>query len=74
LVPWSGFGWHRPFWKGTEEQRYKYKVETIKATLFIFAMVTPLVCGLYVTFYISCYRNQGLMFGNMFGAGYASDF
>ena len=69
LVYWSGFGWHRPFWKGTKEQRRKYKVETFKAVGFIVGMVPPIVVGLYVTLYISCYRNQGTIIGNMFGAG-----
>ena len=78
LVPWSGFGFHRPIWRGTEEQKYKYRMETFKAVVFILAMLTPLVVGTYVTLYISCYRNHGVaLIGNMFGAGnggYGNDF
>ena len=69
LIGWSGFGYHRPTFKGTQAEWERFRLEGMKAGLFILGMVTPVIGGLYFTFYISCKRNSG-SFGTMFGAAH----
>ena len=66
--PWSGFGYHRPYFRGTEAEWRRFRMEGLKATIFIVGMLTPVIGGLYFTFYISCKRGSGSA-GTMFGAG-----
>jgi len=66
-VAWSGFGYHRPNFRGTEAEWSKFRYEGLKLAVFILGMLTPVVGGLYFTFYISCKRNNNSL-GTMFGA------
>jgi len=50
LIGWSGFGYHRPTFKGTQAEWERFRLEGMKAGLFILGMVTPVIGGLYFTF------------------------
>ena len=64
----SFFGYHRSFWTNSSEQRHRYDREFQKAAGFIDGMCCPFVVLLYMSFYLTCFKNSGNHDANMFGS------
>jgi hypothetical protein len=63
------FGFHRSFWTNSSAQIHKYDREFQKAAGFIVGMCCPIIILLYMSFYLTCFKNSGGNHdANMFGS------